>query len=53
MKLLDEPAVWTASEIMAGQAEWVYTLTQDDVSEIDAALQLQRHTDKILVRRRM
>lgn len=36
---IDHPAAWTAKSLMAQQDEWIYQLTDDDVAELDAALQ--------------
>ncbi len=36
---IDHPAAWTAQSLMAQTDKWVYTLSTDDVAELDAALQ--------------
>ncbi|MBF7731561.1 TauD/TfdA family dioxygenase [Pseudomonas sp. N040] len=35
----DHPAAWTAKSLMAQSDQWIYTLSEADVAELDAALQ--------------
>jgi len=36
---IDHPAAWTAKELMDQQEKWIYQLTEEDIAELDAALQ--------------
>lgn len=35
----DHPAAWTAKELREQSVKWIYELTEEDVAELDAALQ--------------
>jgi len=35
----DHPAAWTASELKAQSDKWIYPLTEEDLAELEAALQ--------------
>ena len=37
-KQISHPAAWTSIELSERKAEWVYTLTHDDLTELDLAL---------------
>lgn len=39
LKKYDHPAAWTVKELKAQSDKWIYELTEEDVEELDAALQ--------------